>query len=263
MAGRSTADQKKALAFFQKHFATNESFSPRDLTQAVGWSTASTTACLSKHACVFTKQLVDGRFRVTQAFRRYRSWRSFHRLVSQTRRRPRYAYQAHEIVRTYEFLLPLAHEELLREALDTLFYEDTIRARLREISPHELTGSFPKRDGEDDLAHVSRLVAWISNRFGGYSVYHVQGRFRAADLRCRAGAFDLETKGERYLVDETTAVARFIFPCKDAEDAERVHYFFKHLFVEAVLEAVSGEDQIWMVESGHRNRVHVWVAADE
>jgi hypothetical protein len=263
MAGRSTNDQRKALAFFQNHFARNEAFSPDDLTRAVGWSDASTEACLGKHACVFTKQLTDGRFRVTQAFRRYRSWRSFHRLVSQTRRRPHYAYRPHKVVRTYEFLLPLANEELLREALDALFYEDTIRARLQEIPPRELAANFPKHENEADEAYASRLVAWISARFGGYSVYHVQGRFRATDLRSRADAFDLETKGERYLVDETTAVARFIFPCEDEVDAERVHFFFVQFFVEAVLEVISGEDQIWMVESGLRSRVHIWAAEEE
>jgi len=260
VVGRKTDDQRKALRFFQERFASNEAFKADDLTHAVGWSEASTKACLGKHACVFTRTVSGGRYRVTQAFRRYRTWRSFQRLVSQTRRRPTYAHQVHEIVRMYEFLLPLANEELLKEALDTLFFEDAVRARLAEIPPDGLAREFPKLDTEDSEAHTTRLLSWISGRFGGYSVYHVQGRFKAAALTTRAGALDLEGRGERYLVDETTAVARFIFPCEDSGEAERVHYFFQRLFVEAVIEVVSGEDQIWMVESGVRGRVHVWAA---
>jgi hypothetical protein len=55
-------------------------------------------------------------------------------------------------------------------------------------------------------------------------------------------------------------VARFIFPCKEGE-AERVDFLFTNLFVEAILETVTGEDAIWLVETGHANRLRAWEVA--
>ena len=75
---------------------------------------------------------------------------------------------------------------------------------------------------------------------------------------------DIQKQGRRYLIDETTAVARFIFPCKDNSEADRIRYLFETLFVRSIIQLVNGEDEIWMVESGSRNRVHVWrVSEDE
>ena len=64
--------------------------------------------------------------------------------------------------------------------------------------------------------------------------------------------------GQRYLVDETTAVSRFIFPCNDNSEAELVRYFFDGLFVQTIIQLINAEDEIWMVESGMSNRVHIW-----
>lgn len=261
--GRGPESQKKALDFFARHFVSHEPFTPEDLTKAAGWSASSSKACLSKHACVFTDALPDGRYRVTQAFRRYRSWRAFKRLVTQTRRSPQYEYKPYDEVLVYEFLLPLSNEEHLKGALDTLFYEDTIRARIDVIPPDVLQREFPKQEGEGADIYRRRMYQWISTQFLGYSVYHVQGRFRMGDLTTRALALQVEEAGDRYLVDETTAVARFIFPCQNQSEARTVHFFFWELFVKSIVEVVSGEDQIWMVESGIRNRVHIWSAEHE
>jgi hypothetical protein len=96
----------------------------------------------------------------------------------------------------------------------------------------------------------------------GYSIYHVDGRFRADKLSTQQEAVELLKMGQRYLVDETTAVTRFIFPCKDDEEAERVRFLFKELFITAITQLISGEDEIWVVESGIHNRVHVWKRRD-
>lgn len=66
--------------------------------------------------------------------------------------------------------------------------------------------------------------------------------------------------GRRYLVDETTAVTRFVFPCKP-DEGEKVRFLFRELFITPITEQVSGEDEIWVVESGTRNKVHVWKPA--
>ena len=89
-----------------------------------------------------------------------------------------------------------------------------------------------------------------------------------------------------YLADETTAVVRFIFPIgksrplqtsnrskidyaglfsseNEIEEADRnesnlVRWFFAKLFVQAIVETVDGEAQIWMVESGMNSRLYIW-----
>jgi hypothetical protein len=85
----------------------------------------------------------------------------------------------------------------------------------------------------------------------------VAGRFRGEEVCTRSEAAELENT-RRYLIDETTAVTRFIFPCDDADEAERVRWFFNLLFVQSITEIVNGEDEIWMVESGMQNRLHIW-----
>jgi hypothetical protein len=112
------------------------------------------------------------------------------------------------------------------------------------------------RSGESVDLYLERVAAWLSTKFVGYSISHVSGRFRAESLSTMHEAANLEAKGLRYLVDETTAVTRFIFPCDD--DAEQVAWFFKELFINAIIQLVNGEDEIWMVESGLRNCLHTW-----
>ena len=73
-------------------------------------------------------------------------------------------------------------------------------------------------------------------------------------------AADLGRAIGRYLIDETTAIVRFIFPCD--EDEEAVRWFFNTLFVESIIQVVNGEAEIWMVESGMQNRLHIWRVED-
>ena len=256
--GRGTDKQRKALEFFRKHHLSQLPFSLDEFSKATGWTRTSPQTYFSKQYVVFTRKVDGGRYVVTQAFRRYRRWKAFRELVTQTRRAPEYYYKAYDHVRVYEFLLPLSNEEHLKGALDTLFYQDTIRARLGVIPRTVLEREFSRKEGEDDDKYFSRLFRWLSERFSGYSVYHVQGRFRATDLASRAKAAEMEEMGERYLIDETTAIARFIFPCSSQMEADAIHFFFWELFVESIVEVVSGQDQIWMVESGMRDRVHIW-----
>ncbi len=72
----------------------------------------------------------------------------------------------------------------------------------------------------------------------------------------------LQERAGRYLIDETTAITRFIFPCHDQEEAETVRWFFFELFVKSVIE-VSGEAEVWMIESGLQTRLHIWNVKQE
>lgn len=73
------------------------------------------------------------------------------------------------------------------------------------------------------------------------------------DFSTQQQATDEQKKGQRYLIDETTAVVRFIFPCKENE-AEVIQFMFEELFMSTMTEQISGEDEVWVVETGIRTR---------
>ena len=49
----------------------------------------------------------------------------------------------------------------------------------------------------------------------------------------------------------------------DQAEADLVRYFFDAVFVRSIIQLVNAEDEIWMVESGMRNRVHIWRVDDD
>jgi hypothetical protein len=255
----SDDNQRVVFEFFVEHLETKESFSKQELEQLTTWQGQSFNTYWSKLFRPFlVKDRSDARkYHVTEAFRRIATWEKFRQHVTQVRSLELADYEPlkYDLVRIYEFFMPLTNEGFLRAALDALFYRDTIEARLKTIDSSELRGAFPQQESESEADYINRLCMWLSDRFGGYSIYHVNGRFRAGDLvtRSEAGA-----STSRYLIDETTAVTRFIFPCDSENEANRVEFFFTNLFVRAIIEVVNGEDEIWMVETGMKNRLHIW-----
>ena len=103
---------------------------------------------------------------------------------------------------------------------------------------------------------ISRMSRVIDQKFRGYSIYRVDGRFRSGPLTTLRDAAEIARTGT-YLVDETTAVCRFVFPCSEGEPA-KVRFLFDELFVTAIMEKVQAEEQIWVVESGMRNQIRNW-----
>lgn len=66
---------------------------------------------------------------------------------------------------------------------------------------------------------------------------------------------------EEFLARVLALVVRFIFPFEPVE-ASAIQFLFTSLFVRSITLLVAGEDEIWMVESGQNDRVHVWKAKD-
>lgn len=200
-----------------------------------------------------------------------------------------YDRSLHRDFLVFEFFLPLTHERRLRAALDKLFYEDTVRERLRGIGAARLSRHLRRNEGEQDDAYIERLVQLVGDTFGGYSISHVSGRFRAS-IEGILSLSDSATRiaaGGQYLIDETTAVVRFIVPCgrgakqdpDDFDEAEVVNQpedlqlfgdvemsaaelraLFHLVFVEAIVRQVRGEHEIWLIESGLRRRLWRFVA---
>ena len=203
---------------------------------------------------------------------------------------PIYRHVRYDDVVSYEFLLPLTREDHLRQALDSLFYSDAIARRLHQIGLDRLAEIVPRDPLVSDDDYVAALLAIVAQRFVGYSISHVSGRYRAAGLMSRREAGEFLANEGRYLVDETTAVVRFIIKCDStrtdyephsrpvrlaldgaatttaataaARDEQRlIRALFFELFAEAVVHMVEGEDEIWLLENGAERRLYVWERA--
>jgi hypothetical protein len=201
---------------------------------------------------------------------------------------PDYNEYQHPDVVVYELFLPLTCEDKLRRALDKLFYRDTVYKKLQNIGLEKLRGVFKQRVELDD-SYLEELCEFVGDKFGGYSISHVYGRFRASELQTRSEAVrKLIKEEEDYLVDETTAVVKFIIPIQvtkslvGSEESEtspqlslglqnkvgevdrevqQIEWVFRNLFIATILHTV-GQEQIWVLESGRRCQLIRYVAAN-
>lgn len=282
-------NQKKAFEFLLEKFYTQDSFTKDDFQSATGWDDSAFNTYFSKQfKTLLLPVKKDGKFRVSEVFRRIMTWESFQNHVTQNRHvATDYSVLTYDNVMIFEFFMPLTNEGYLRTALDALFYKDSIISRLKTMDEKILEQYFPKESGESIMTYYDRICDWISSKFGGYSISHVNGRFRADELKSIQEAYDIMSKSGRYLVDETTAIVRFIFPCgrnniirnfssesyfedlalekddeKAEDDAVLIRLFFFKLFVQSIVLIVNGEDEIWMLESGMRSRLHIWRIQD-
>ena len=265
--------QREAFEFLREHFRQDKPFTKSDLQGQTGWSDKSISTYWSKQFEPFLQpvapilkgpQQKDQQYRVTDVFLIVGTWPKFRRHVSQKRRLTfEYNHATYGTVLMFEFFLPLTNETVLRNALDALCYRDTIQKKLLALGLTALKMQVEPRDGESDKTYLDRIIAWVGEQFGGYSISHVNGRFRAEKMQTMQDAAGIQERGGRYLIDETTAVTRFIFPCNDEEHAKQVSWFFHQLFVESVIQ-VAGEAEIWMIESGiGPPRLHIWRAKEE
>ena len=189
--------------------------------------------------------------------------------------------------------MPLRNEAVLKSTLDALFFKDTIMNRLNAIPIETLNVEFPILPDETSDAYFQRICEWVSLKFTGYSIGQYNGRFKGGQLKSFIEAAQLEQRASAYIEDETTAIVKFIFPCGIPQikvnyatldnpisledqisendpnatesvqtDARLIRFFFTLLFVKSILQVVSGEHSIWMLESGLRTRLHIWKVLD-
>jgi hypothetical protein len=275
-----------AFDFFQRHLETEDSFTAQDLKDEAGWAYSSVTTYFSKQWREILRRDKPGVYRVRPEFRRL-TFAEFQRRFTQNRELfASYDLRLHREVLTYELLLPLTRETQLRQALDDLFYADAVRQRLLEIDSTVIEEWLPSQPGEEKDDHLERVCELVSQKFSGYSIGHVGGRFRVGPLRTRANSGQMSAEGLPYLIDETTAVVRFILPLDSSRrtpsaqllgpglSAEKVtlvasaeelakeesllRSLFFHLFVAAVIRTVNGEEEIWLLEEGRRRRLYVY-----
>lgn len=268
-----TSTQRAAYEFLFSHFLSGDTFTLAEFRRATGWSKPGTlNTYLRKQYKGLLENTSGGSlisetdsFRVTENFRRFVDWRKFRQLVTQVRVIPASHTEEVSKVLIYEFLMPLTHETDLRVTLDTLFFKDTILRKLKGILPLELQSHFPRSAEQADEAYLEEIFDFIAEHFVGYSISHVDGRFRAVGIRDYAEVAALLKTGRRYLIDETTAVTRFIFPYTSEKELRTLQFLFHELFVKSMIEAAEDEQQVWMLESGsdHLHRVHIWRSPDD
>jgi len=271
----------KAFEFLRARAVDQVPFTVQDVMSATGWTESSVKTYISKQ---WRDVLASngGGYRVKPEFRRIGE-ADFKRLISQKRKiYSQYRRVEYGRVVTYEFLLPLTRENELRASLDDLFYTDTVKRRILEIGLPEVSKWVPREQDEKEVEYLDRLSSTLAEKFGGYSILHVHGRFRACSIKSRQEAAEMILDDERYLIDETTAVVRFVIPVEvtknidsglaggftfvdsasasdiDAE-VDRIRTFFFNLFAEAIVRTVQGEDEIWLLEdTGSSRRLYVW-----
>jgi len=264
--------QRAAHAFLLEHLQSQEPFTIAEFVAATGWDKPGTfKTYLRKQYKELIENVGGGnfkisdteRYRVTESFRKLVAWRKFKQHVTQVRRVVTNYEPTTSEVLIYDFLMPLTNEAYLRTTLDALFFKDTILARLKTIPGSDLEPHFNRPSSQSDEEYLGVIVRFIEDHFVGYSISHVDGRFRSGRVLTQDEVAAFQKRGQRYLIDETTAVTRFIFPYHDEAELERVRYLFQALFVRSIIQLVNGEEQIWMLESGPRSRVHIWQALDD
>jgi hypothetical protein len=263
--------QRAAHAFLLEHFLAGQTFTLDEFRRATGWDKAGT---LNTYLRKQYRGLIEnieggplisetGRYRVTESFRDLVEWRNFRQHVTQVR----VVLKDHDRIRSkvliFEFLMPLTHETELRTTLDNLFYEDTLLRKLRAIPEEDLGSRFPRSANQTDGDYLNQIMDFVGTHFVGYSISHVDGRFRAVGILPYDKVAALLKTERRYLIDETTAVTRFIFPYTTDEEFDQLRFLFHELFVKSMILLAKGEQQVWMLESGPEQRVHIWQAAGD
>lgn len=280
---------ERRLNFFQTHFLTAEPFSKQDLIDLVDDPNMETYFSKYYRELLEISPNDPNLFFVSSRFRQFNTIEKLTKYFSQkTHIKGEYQEEYYRKVLIFEFFLPFNNESNLRSVLDDLFYKDTIKVMIARIDQEELLKAFPKNSNENDEIYYERLYKWISNKFRGYSIGTVSGRFITTELKTFLEVPELLSKGQHYLIDETTAIVKFIFPIgrgvqsedvrykynldsskqtqistEESEEVKieinRVRFFFKNLFVKAILELVNGEDEIWMIESGlNKSKLYIW-----
>jgi len=275
--------QRKAFDFFTARLKDQREFNLQEVADYCGWKIATPKSYLTKKWKDLLTATGAKSFRVRREFNRITEEQFLGQASQNTPIYTDYSRNAHQYTVVFEFLLPLTREDKLRNALDELFYSDCLRQRIQEVGLDAMQKVLDRTPGLSDEEFLDELVERASV-FGGYSIQHVQGRFRAGDMKSRKEAGGMLGAGERYLIDETTAVVKFIIPCSEGstpfeesygrqdsfhspsdycpdkleDELRRVRGLFFYLFVEAVVRTVEGEAEIWLIESGVTTRLYRW-----
>jgi hypothetical protein len=273
---------KRAFDFLLEHGKSGQPFKLEELVKTSGWTTGTAKIYVGKKFSDLVSYK-NGVYQVSPEILRVR-YEDFKDLYRQKQRLfTDYIREIPQKVLVYEFFMPLSREDRLREALDNLFYKDTIEQRVKEIGISKIRDALKLSGSNSDDEVIKLVIDFMDNTIGGYSLHLVNGRFRTQALTTRKEAVIRPFSEGPYLVDETTAVVRFVLPVSENQEpptqinlfepakntpssdvlAERMRWLFLNFFAEAVTRVVKKEDEIWLLESGIRSALYRWVHKPE
>ena len=273
---------KRAFDFLIEHAQERTPFSVEQLAAETGWTVTETEENISIRLSDLVYEEGEKYFTKPEILRVRLD--DFQELLHQKKRLfTDYVLEVSSSILIYEFFMPLSREDRLREALDNLFYRDTIEQRIQEITVSRIRDGL-KLSSDYSEDKIRQLVFdFMESTIGGYSITMVSGRYRADALASRAEVVTRPFAYGPYIVDETTAIVRFILPVEtDAgkfeygkilepaatavgtkKRAELMRWLFLNFFAEALIRVVRKEDEIWLLESGLRSAFYRWIRRDE
>ena len=273
---------KQAFDFLIEYAQKKEPFSVEELSAKTEWSITETQKIIFNRLSDLVYQDGEMYFAKPEILRVRLD--DFKELLHQKKRLfTDYVLEVSPSVLVYEFFMPLSREDRLREALDNLFYRDTIEQRIEEIGIARIRDGL-KLSSDYSKEEIQQIVFdFMESTIGGYSIYMVSGRYRADALASRQEVVTRSLAYGPYIVDETTAIIRFILPVEtDAgkfeygkvlepalitngtkQRAELTSWLFLNFFAEALIRVVQKEDEIWLLESGMRSSFYRWIRRDE
>ena len=273
---------KRAFDFLVEHAQERKPFSVEQLSAKTEWAITETQENILNRLSDLVYEEGEKYFAKPEILRVRLD--DFKELLHQKKRLfTDYVLEVSSSILIYEFFMPLSREDRLREALDNLFYRDTIEQRIQEIGISRIRDGLklPPEYLEDKIRQL--VFDFMESTIGGYSMYMVNGRYRADVLASREEVITRPFAYGPYIVDETTAIVRFILPVEtDAgkfeygkilepasmvigtkKRAELKSWLFLNFFAEALIRVVQKEDEIWLLESGMRSAFYRWGRRDE
>jgi hypothetical protein len=277
-----TNNIKRAFDFLIERAQERKSFSVEQFSTETGWSIPETRERISNRLSDLIYQEGERFFAKPEILRVRLD--DFKELLDQKKRLfSDYVLEISSSILIYEFFMPLTREDRLREALDNLFYRDTIEQRIQEIGISRIRAGLKLSPDYSEDKIRGMVFDFIESTISGYSIYLVNGRYRADVLASREEAVSRPFASGPYIVEETTAIVRFILPVEtDAgkfehgkilepasavsgtqKRAELLSWLFLNFFAEALIRVVQKEDEIWLLESGMRSAFYRWIRRDE
>lgn len=273
---------ERAFDFLIEHAQGRKSFSTEQLADEAEWSILGTQERIDTRLSDLVQK--EGKKYIAKPEILRVRLDDFNDLLHQKKRLfTDYILEVSPSILIYEFFMPLSREDRLREALDNLFYLDTIEQRIREIGiPRIREGLMLSTNYSESKIH-QLVFDFMESTIGGYSIYMVKGRYRADVLASREEVVTRPPAYGPYIVDETTAIVRFILPVETStgkleygktlepasmaidtkKHAELMRWLFLNFFAEALIRVVQKEDEIWLLESGMRSAFYRWIRRDE
>lgn len=285
---------RASFDFLREKANKGEGITATELAERTGWTQLNARTNISKRIRPFLEEdrKHSGHFKVKANILDidYTNYASLFKQADVLVRN--YDERHHPDVVVYELFMPLTCEDKLKRALDKLFYKDSILQKLRALETKQIRNIFPPKPNETDNEYYGRVCSLAGNRFGGYSISHVNGRFRDFNLGLLTKTEAAETedaKDKDYLMDETTANVRFIFPIDATEELveyqedglplqmqmefpdmresvndehKQIQWLFRNLFMTTILNTI-GQEQIWVLESGKRSQLTRFVVSEK